>query len=87
MEGSLQSVSSFAHIPDQPSFNRSKNRGMSSVLLNTRFGVRTYTIRPESPRTKQALRELGIDKQDYHLRFFLINVINKYIFINKKIFS
>lgn len=75
MEASMLSVSSFAHIPhfsEQSAFNRSKNRGMSSVLLNTRFGIRTYTIRPESPRTKQALIELGIDKQDYHLRFFFI---------------
>lgn len=63
-----ENITSLHHLPHIPEVNRSNRRSMSSIVLNTRFGLRTYTIRPESPRTKQALIELGMDKQDYHLK-------------------
>ena len=45
-------------------------RRMSSILVNTRTGVKTYTIKPESPRTQQALIELGIDNTNYYSQYF-----------------
>ena len=71
MEGSTsyQEIRSSAFLPEMGGGIRSTRRGMSSIILNTRFGLRSYTIRPESPRTKQALIELGIDTHDYHLRW------------------
>lgn len=66
MESSLLDIGSLSQIPDA---NLGRKRRMSSVLLNTRFGVRSYTIKPESPRTKQALLELGLDNQDYHIKY------------------
>ncbi len=65
----MQDILNTASLPDSARVN---SRKMSSIVFNTRFGYRNYTIRPESPRTNQALVELGIDRQDYHFRFFKI---------------
>lgn len=67
MEASFQDLGSFSHVPESANL-RKKDRKMSSIVLNTRFGLRAYTIRPESPRTKQALIELGIDRHDYYIK-------------------
>lgn len=45
-------------------------RRMSSIQVNTKAGVKTYTIKPDSPRTQQALIELGIDNMNYYLQYF-----------------
>lgn len=65
---SLSEINSAFQIPDRQYKTRNNNKRMSSIVLNTRFGLRAYTIKPDSPRTKQALIELGIDKQDFHLK-------------------
>ena len=69
MEASYQDFGSFSHVPESASNLRNKEKRMSSIVLNTRFGLRAYTIRPESPRTKQALIELGIDRHDYYIKY------------------
>jgi len=72
MESSFQDFGSFTHVPESATNStRVNKRAMSSVVLSTKFGFRSYTIRPDSPRTKQALMELGIDKHDYFLKFIL----------------
>lgn len=47
---------------------RSNTKRMSSIMVHTRFGLRSYTIKPDSPRTKQAVIELGIDPKEFFLR-------------------